>query len=528
MYKINLTLNMQRIITNLIKYAALFFLQFIMPHSVYADALATTADIIGPSAVQSDGKLLVTGYRKTNNVLGPNGEQLSNQLFIKRINSDGLIDSAFGMSGELKFSIFGDDDIQNITLQPDGKILLVASAKEPCVSRYMTMGLFTCTTIDNTSNPSHEASSIDNVVLRLTSSGEMDKSFNKTGMIRAPIPKGYYQPSLVIMADGDIIIATSYTYSSFYPKIPIGDISLAVLTTDGSLVNTFYENICRNNKRAGRLSLFPNPNGSFVLAANFDLDFPCLVQLKTDGTKDLSFGSMVFNWKGIGLSSFRGISKAEDGGYIVYGVPKECQSTAYSCSEIKSFHYNSNGEFHDSYTDKFLETKNTAFEYFNIKYNHYFITADPQESAIVDTNPDWKRTGQSYIVNSNTTQSQELLPVCRFFSQKFTSHFYALAGSECDTVKNNQDWRYEKNAFFVGKPVDGRGYTESFCQNDATPVYRLYNKSYLGAPNHRYTICTSLRDTMVSHGWAFEGVTMCIAPQNSDCTNDASDGSAKF
>ncbi len=38
------------------------------------------------------------------------------------------------------------------------------------------------------------------------------------------------------------------------------------------------------------------------------------------------------------------------------------------------------------------------------------------------------------------------------------------------------------------------------------PLYRLYNDGKSGAPNHRYTIHTSVRATMIAAGWLPEGM----------------------
>jgi hypothetical protein len=58
-----------------------------------------------------------------------------------------------------------------------------------------------------------------------------------------------------------------------------------------------------------------------------------------------------------------------------------------------------------------------------------------------------------------------------------------------------------------------------------TPLHRLYNNGQGGAPNHRYTTCTNLRDRMVANeGWVSEGVAMCVAGDSFDCKADTSIG----
>jgi hypothetical protein len=102
--------------------------------------------------------------------------------------------------------------------------------------------------------------------------------------------------------------------------------------------------------------------------------------------------------------------------------------------------------------------------------------------------------------------------VCRFFSDAFapkSSHFYTSFTAECATVKQNLDWSFEGEVFFVALP-DGGG----ACGAGTQPVYRIYNRSLGGAPNHRFTTDSALQQQMLSRGWIAEGlgagVTMCV------------------
>jgi hypothetical protein len=52
------------------------------------------------------------------------------------------------------------------------------------------------------------------------------------------------------------------------------------------------------------------------------------------------------------------------------------------------------------------------------------------------------------------------------------------------------------------------------CPPATLPVYRLYNNGQGGAPNHRYTTDTGVRQQMIDAGWVPEGygalgVVMC-------------------
>ncbi|MBA3507463.1 MAG: hypothetical protein H0T80_17015 [Betaproteobacteria bacterium] len=152
-------------------------------------------------------------------------------------------------------------------------------------------------------------------------------------------------------------------------------------------------------------------------------------------------------------------------------------------------------------------------EFYHAWFDHYFITAVPVEIAKLDdgTIDGWVRTGRQFKVH--TVPGTGLSPVCRFFSKAFdakSSHFYTASTSECLVVKANTKWQFEDIVFYVAVPdIDGR------CPDRTHPVYRLYNNSRGGAPNHRLTTDLGVRTQMLGQGWVGEGrdalgVSMCI------------------
>ena len=76
-------------------------------------------------------------------------------------------------------------------------------------------------------------------------------------------------------------------------------------------------------------------------------------------------------------------------------------------------------------------------EFYNTNLGNYFITADAGEAAAIDggsAGPGWIRTGNSF-------KSGGSAPVCRFYGSQVpgpNSHFYTLAGTECDGLKQLQ------------------------------------------------------------------------------------------
>jgi hypothetical protein len=156
-----------------------------------------------------------------------------------------------------------------------------------------------------------------------------------------------------------------------------------------------------------------------------------------------------------------------------------------------------------------------AIEYFHAGLGHYFITAFADEAAFVDGGAagDWIRTGLSFKVYPASASG--LYAVCRFYSARFaqkSTHFYTPFAEECAALRTNLDWQFEGHAFYVPMP-DGAG----ACPSGTLPVHRLYNNNQGGAPNHRYTTSSSVRNQMLSAGWIAEGygatgVTFC-APE---------------
>jgi hypothetical protein len=153
-----------------------------------------------------------------------------------------------------------------------------------------------------------------------------------------------------------------------------------------------------------------------------------------------------------------------------------------------------------------------VIEYYHAAFDHYFMTAIPNEIAMLDngTFVGWTRTGHSFnVFVSGTPDTAE---ECRFFSTAFgpkSSHFYTPFATECAIVKQNPNWQFEAAVFNVVLPdVDGS------CGPGLRPLYRLYNNGMGGAPNHRQVTDPLLFDSMRAIGWTPEGagvgVTACV------------------
>jgi hypothetical protein len=158
----------------------------------------------------------------------------------------------------------------------------------------------------------------------------------------------------------------------------------------------------------------------------------------------------------------------------------------------------------------------SVIEYYHAAFDHYFITAIPEEIKLLDKGVflGWTRTGLKF--KAYAAEAIGTSPVCRFFTTAFapkSSNFHTPFASECAALQANPDWLLESDsAFYIALPaVDGS------CSNGLTPVYRLYNRGQGGAPNHRYTTDITARARMIAQGWIVEGlgayaVEMCSPP----------------
>jgi hypothetical protein len=145
-----------------------------------------------------------------------------------------------------------------------------------------------------------------------------------------------------------------------------------------------------------------------------------------------------------------------------------------------------------------------SIEFYHANFGHYFVSADLDEVAGLDAGvfQGWARTGEGFRVAEQGAPGN--LPVCRFFGVGFapkSSHFYTPYPAECDIVKNDPNWVYEKIAFGLALPVPAT----SGCPPGTRALYRLWNQGQGGATNHRYTTSTITFDSMLAQGWIFEG-----------------------
>lgn len=197
------------------------------------------------TAIQSDGKLVATGY--TTRTLD---DSVSN-LVLARFNQDGSPDKSFSGDGVVTIDSFKSS---TVVIQNDGKILVAGSAllrfnKNGGIdSSFGTYGkvlrnvYFSCLALQPdgkiiTGGTAGIENNSDFIISRYTAAGKPDSSFSTTGTVMTDIFYGDVLKSIVIQNDGKIVAAGISTYK--LEKSSQRFFNLVRYNANGSVDNSF-------------------------------------------------------------------------------------------------------------------------------------------------------------------------------------------------------------------------------------------------------------------------------------------------
>jgi len=274
-----------------------------------ATASISTSDDYGfDVALQSDGKILVTGMTYSGGAAGFD-------MGVVRLNVDGSLDNTFGTGGKLVINAGSSwDEAYTIAVQADGKILVGGAG----------LG--------------------DAVVLRLNADGTADNSFDGDG--RAVVSFGFgvdHAYQIIVQANGKIVVGGGNDQ----------DFAVARLNADGSFDTTFDGDgkvtTSIGSMRDKALGLVVLDDGRIVLAGwtqkavtSFDL---ALVRYNVDGSLDSSFGTGGIVTTQVGaLNDLSLGATVDDSGRIVVA--------ARSSYDALVAWYGNNGQQLASFTDR--------------------------------------------------------------------------------------------------------------------------------------------------------------------------------
>jgi uncharacterized delta-60 repeat protein len=173
---------------------------------VLTDSGPMADDFIQGMALQSDGKIIVTGYANT-----PGGKR----LFLARYNANGSLDAAFGTSGKVVTDLQGNGEAQ-------GRDVVVMSNGRIIVAGYRS-----------------QAGAADFALAGYLSTGSLDPAFGTGGMVFTDFGDDGDETAWSIAAqpDGRLVVAGTRNDSSGGSAV-----ALARYLADGSLDSVFGTN----------------------------------------------------------------------------------------------------------------------------------------------------------------------------------------------------------------------------------------------------------------------------------------------
>jgi len=199
-------------------------------------------------AIQADGKIIAVGV---------DVDSLANDCVLAtRYYADGSIDSTFGNNGRIlhRPGMYGSYT-NKISLLPDGRIDIGLTA-------YI-----------------NEIQSQAFAALRLLPDGEIDTSFNHTGLAWKQLPGLNYCVAMQLQPDGMILLA-GYADS----------MALVRFDSDGAPDNTFGINgVAKVGEGELHAILSLQPDGKILIAPKDDSNF-VISRIRSDGSPDMTFG----------------------------------------------------------------------------------------------------------------------------------------------------------------------------------------------------------------------------------------------
>lgn len=152
-------------------------------------------------ALQNDGKIVGVGYVQVNGIT---------KFAIVRYNTDGSLDNTFGTSGITTTEIGPSSIARAIAIQSDGRIIAVGNTEEDRVNKF--------------------------AIARYTASGNLDPTFNTTGIVTTQVQYNDIAYAVVLQSNGSILVGGSSVGNNAQ------QFALARYTTSGTLDTTFGTN----------------------------------------------------------------------------------------------------------------------------------------------------------------------------------------------------------------------------------------------------------------------------------------------
>ena len=306
-------------------------------------SVSTSVEEANSVAIEPDGKILVAGYAYNNSAVGED-------FFVLRLKSNGSLDTTFGTGGKVFTDFNGVNDYAfALIVQPDGKILVGGSAgvgnyKDFGLARYNSDGsadnsfgnggkaiirgtIFDDQIFDLALQPDGKIVAVgssftgtDNhfAALRCNPDGSPDNSFGRNGIVFTNVGTFDWANAVKLQPDGKILAIGSADIGSY------DRFAVVRYNNDGSLDNTFDG----DGKLTTVISSYGDeahdavlqPDGK-LLVAGYSLKQIALVRYNSDGSLDPAFNQTGIVTTSIGDIEDRtnAIALQSDGKIIVAG-----------------------------------------------------------------------------------------------------------------------------------------------------------------------------------------------------------------
>lgn len=197
-------------------------------------------------SVQSDSKIVVSGYKFNGSLYVNNGTQILNYDFlIARFNNDGTLDQSFGNGGFITYDSNFVDYATCHKIQPDGKILIVGDSGDISSSKNF-------------------------LILRINTNGDLDFTFGNNGVVNIDFNSSSdYARDVEFLNDNKILILGSSA----------GKVALAKLDSNGFLDLTFNS----TGKKVFTTNINPDITSNTLLGSNFKFHSLPRIKLLDDG-----------------------------------------------------------------------------------------------------------------------------------------------------------------------------------------------------------------------------------------------------
>jgi uncharacterized delta-60 repeat protein len=228
-------------------------------------------------AVQADGRILVAGQVHN----GTNDDAV-----ILRYLADGTLDTGFGSGGTVTYDSGGADDIQDLVVQGDGRIVAVGKAGS------------------------------DTLVLRLNTDGSLDTGFSGDGVFTIDTGGTDLAAAVALQADGRIVVAGTTGSAAYVLR----------LNTNGT-IDTGFNGTGIATSSFGAASAYAvgdvlvQADGGIIVAGAHGTGHWGLTRFNTGGTLDTSFngtGHLVESFGG-NWGNVAGVEQLSDGTLVVGG-----------------------------------------------------------------------------------------------------------------------------------------------------------------------------------------------------------------